>query len=295
MNIGYIGLGSMGGALARRLLLSQQLTVFDLNPAAVEDCVQAGATAANGVGAIAEGCETVMMCLPTSNEVRSVIFDPDGLRAGLRPGSLVVDMTTGDPKATREMAAELAGDGIEMIDAPVSGGPQGADAGTIAIMVGASADQYARILPTLETIRPNVFHACEVGAGHVVKVVNNIMSAANRAIAFEAVTLAVKNGIDPKVCVDIIQKGSGRSGATEVTFPKFILTDDLRQGFSLGLMHKDVSIATQLGHDSATPMMIGNLVREILQTAINANGADADINTLIEVYERAAGTKVRGA
>ncbi len=201
MRTGYIGLGNMGGALARRLALSRELTVFDLDPAAVETCVAAGANAANGVRAIAEGCETVMMCLPTSAEVRSVIFDPDGLRAGLRPGSLVVDMTTGDPKATREMAAMLADDGIEMIDAPVSGGPQGADAGTIAIMVGASADQFARIRPTLAAISPNVFHAGEVGSGHVMKVVNNVMSAANRAIAFEAVTLAVKNGIDAKVCV----------------------------------------------------------------------------------------------
>ncbi len=293
MSMGYIGLGNMGGALARRLLLSQELTVFDLDPAVVEGCVAAGATAANGVRAIAEGCETVMMCLPTSNEVRSVIFDPDGLRAGLRPGSLVVDMTTGDPKATREMAAMLAADGIEMIDAPVSGGPQGADAGTIAIMVGASAAQFERIRPVLTSISPNVFHAGEVGSGHIMKVVNNVMSAANRAIAFEAVTLAVKNGIDPKVCVDIVQKGSGRSCATEVTFPKFVLAEDLAQGFSLGLMHKDVSIATQLAHDSATPMLIGNLVREIFQTAINQSGADADINTLVEFYERAAKTQVR--
>lgn len=293
MKTGYIGLGNMGGALARRLLLSQELTVFDLDPAAIEACAAAGATAANGVRAIAEGCETVMMCLPTSAEVRSVIFDPDGLRAGLRPGSLVVDMTTGDPKATREMAAMLADDGIEMIDAPVSGGPQGADAGTIAIMVGATDTQFERIRPTLETISPNVFHAGGVGAGHVVKVVNNVLSAVNRAAAFEAVALAVKNGIDPRVCVDIIQKGSGRSGATEVTFPKFILTDDIAQGFSLGLMHKDVSIATQLARESATPMLIGNLVREIFQTAINANGADADINTLVELFENAAKTRIR--
>ncbi len=293
MTTGYIGLGNMGGALARRLLLSHPLTVFDLSPAAIEACVAAGASAANGVRAIAEACDTVMMCLPTSNEVRSVIFDPDGLRAGLRPGALVVDMTTGEPAATREMAAKLAEDGIEMIDAPVSGGPQGADAGTIAIMVGANAAQFERIRPTLAAISPNVFHAGDVGSGHVMKVVNNVMSASNRAIAFEAVTLAVKNGIDPHVCVEILQKGSGRGYPTEVTFPNFVLADELAQGFSLGLMHKDVSIATQLGRDSATPMLVGNLVREILQTAINRNGADADINTLIEYFENAANTKVR--
>ena len=293
MSTGYIGLGNMGGALARRLLLSHELAVFDLDPAAVEACVAAGATAANGVRAIAEACGTVMMCLPTSAEVRSVIFEADGLRAGLRRGSLVVDMTTGEPAATREMAAMLADDGIDMIDAPVSGGPFGAEAGTIAIMVGASAAQFERIRPILAAISPNVFHAGDVGSGHVMKVVNNVMSAANRAIAFEAVTLAVKNGIDAKVCVDIVQKGSGRSCATEVTLPNFVLADDLAQGFSLGLMLKDVSIATQLGRESATPMLLGNLVREIYQTAINENGADADINTLIEYYEKAAKTKVR--
>lgn len=292
MNVGFVGLGNMGGALVRRLLLSRGLRVFDINAKSVEACAAGGAETAGSGAELAASCDVVLTCLPTSNEVRGVIFGDEGLVDGLAEDSVVVDMTTGDPSETRAMAAELAGRGIHMIDAPVSGGPMGADKGTIAIMVGAPDDLFERCRPIFADISPNVFHAGGVGAGHTMKLVNNMTSAGNRAVAMEAITLAAKNGLDPRVAAEIMQKGSGRSFMTEVVFPDFILADKLEQGFTLGLMYKDVSLATKMGEDSDTPLMLGNIVRQILKTAIDQMGPDADLNTLIRLYEKSSGTKI---
>ena len=292
MNVGFVGLGNMGGAIARRLLRAQALTVFDLRSEVVAGLVEAGASATPSLAEIAATCDTVITCLPTSNEVRMVIFDDDGLGTGLSPGSMIIDMTTGDPVATRDMAERLTDQGIDLIDAPVSGGPIGAEAGTLAIMVGAPQALYDRCHGLLSIISPNVFHAGGVGNGHTMKLVNNTISAGNRAVAFEAVMLGIKNGLEPEVCINIIQKSSGRSFTTEVAFPRYILTGSMDQGFTLGLMHKDVSLATKLGEDSETPLQLATIVREIYRRAVDELGADADISTLIRLYEDAADTKL---
>lgn len=292
MTIGYVGLGNMGGAIARRILREHTMQVFDARPEVVQGFVKEGATTASSLADIGQNCDRVFICLPTSNEVRQVIFDDDGLAANLKTGSLIVDMTTGDPVATKAMAAELAGRGIDMIDAPVSGGPIGAERGTLAIMIGGPQALYNQAKAVLDAVSPNIFHTGDVGTGHTMKLVNNVIAACNRAMAFEAVTLGVKNGLDPAVCVDILQKSSGRSYTTEVTFPQYILSGQPIQGFTLGLMHKDVALATKLGQDSDTPMHLANVVKEIFQSALNVRGRDADINTLLELMEDAANTRV---
>ncbi|MFQ5791452.1 MAG: NAD(P)-dependent oxidoreductase [Acidobacteriota bacterium] len=219
MNVGFVGLGNMGGAIARRIMSVRKLHVYDLRPAAVEDFARAGAAPTRSPGELAAACDLVLTCLPTSDEVHSVIFDDDGLLSGLGAGSVIADMTTGDPVATRKMAARLGAHKVHLIDAPVSCGPQGAEKGTLAIMVGAPKELYDRCFEVFAAVTPNIFHTGDVGSGHTMKLVNNVISACNRAIAFEAVTLAVKNGLDAKVCADILQKSSGRSYMTEITFP----------------------------------------------------------------------------
>ncbi len=294
MQLGYVGLGNMGGALARRLMRGHALRVFDLRPEVMETFAAEGATPAQGPRALAEGCDVVMTCLPTSDEVEDAVFGEDGIAAGIDEGGIIADMTTGDPNATRRMADELKARGITLIDAPVSGGPHGAEAGTIAIMVGASEADYAICLALFQTISPNVFHAGPVGAGHVMKLVNNMVAASVRAVTFEAVVMGVKNGLDLATCADILHKSSGRSYTTEITLPGLVAGHHAAN-FTMGLMHKDVRLATQLGLDSGAPMLISNLVREIFQTAINEFGAEADVNMLIRGFENRANTKVVGA
>src|SRR5581483_11506193 len=222
MQLGYVGLGNMGAALARRLLRKDKMRVYDLRPETMARLADQGGIASQSPKALAAQSDMVMTCLPTSREVREVIFGADGLAAGLKKGGIIADMTTGDPNATRAMAKELAKSGITLIDAPVSGGPHGADAGTIAIMVGAPADIYARVEPVFQTISPNVFHCGDVGTGHTMKLVNNVIAASVRMATFEAVTMGIKNGLSLETCARVLAKGSARSYTTEITLPKFV-------------------------------------------------------------------------
>jgi 3-hydroxyisobutyrate dehydrogenase len=221
-----------------------------------------------------------------------VLFGPDGIADAAKPGTLIVDQTTGDPSITRTMAAELAERGIELVDAPVSGGPMGADAGTIAIMVGASSEQYARLEPVLQAISPNIFHAGDVGAGHVIKLANNLLSGVHRAVSLEALALAEKNGVDPKRALDIILASSGRNFYLETFVGSHVLTGNLASGFTLGLLHKDVKLACQLGADSGVPMFFGGIAKEFYQVCMNDQGREAEVNAAALVMDRLADTHV---
>lgn len=285
MQLGYVGLGNMGAALARRLLRKAKMRVYDLRPEAMARLADQGGIASQNPSALAAQSDLVMTCLPTSREVREAIFGANGLASGLKKGSIIADMTTGDPNATREMAGELAKSGITLIDAPVSGGPHGADAGTIAIMVGAPADIYARVKPVFETISPNIFHCGDVGTGHTMKLVNNVVAAGVRMVTFEAVTMGIKAGLSLETCARVLAKGSARSYTTEITLPKFV-QGELKTNFTLALMFKDVRLATELGLANASPMPVSNLVREIFQMAVNELGGEADVNSLIHLFER---------
>lgn len=292
MTIGYVGLGSMGGALARRLALSYPLAVHDLGEAAVARLAAVGAIACRSPAEVAAACDTIFLCLPTSNEVRDAIFGADGIAGTVRPGTLIVDQTSGDPIATRAMADELRSRGVTLIDAPVSGGAKGAEAGTIAIMVGASDDDLARVSPILAAISPNVFHAGAVGAGQVMKLVNNVLSGAQRLLTMESVALAAKNGIDPARACEILLAGGARNGFLEQFMLPKIIRGDVSPGFTLGLMHKDVRLACQLGSDSGVPMFFGNLAREFYQMCMAEKGPDAQVHTAAQVIDRLSGTQV---
>ncbi|HUD34048.1 MAG TPA: NAD(P)-dependent oxidoreductase [Variovorax sp.] len=292
MNIGYIGLGNMGGALARRLQLEHPLHVYDRDAASVQRLVDRGATRSESVADLAAACDVIILCLPTSEHVRGVVLDAQGIASVAKPGTLVVDQTSGDPTITRAIAAELAGRGIEMVDAPVSGGPAGADAGTIAIMVGADPSQFDRVGPLLRAISPNVFHAGGIGCGHVVKLANNLLSAGTRLMTLEAMALAVKNGVEGEKALAIMMAGGGRNFWMEKYMGDHILTGKLKAAFALGLLHKDVRLACQLGQDSGMPMLFGNLAKDFYQMALNEYSFDAPVNVVALTMDRIAGSHV---
>jgi 3-hydroxyisobutyrate dehydrogenase len=292
MNVGYVGLGSMGGAIVKRMLVNKQpLRVFDLDPKRVSEAAEAGAQPAQSSAALAEQSDVVCLCLPTSENVRAAIFGENGLAKGLKPGALVADMTSGDPLQTKAMAAELAKQGVTMIDAPVSGGPAGARAGTLAIMVGAPVEVFEKIKPVFEKVGPNVFRLGDVGAGQTMKLVNNLMLAAGRAITFEAMALAVKNGLDPKLATDVLNKSSGRNGTTERVLAE-IVDGRFPNSFALGLMTKDVRLANQLGRDTGVPMIIGRVVEELHNVAMNNHGPQSCSNIIVKDFEDRAKTRI---
>jgi 3-hydroxyisobutyrate dehydrogenase len=285
MRLGYIGLGNMGGALARRLLRTHALVVYDRNPQAVALLTECGAEAAPDARTLAARCDMVMTCLPTSAEVTDVLFGDGGLAGALAPGSVVADMTTGDPIQTRALAARLAASGVHLIDAPVAGSLASVEAGTIAIMLGGEAPVIERCRPVMAAVSSNIFHVGETGTAHAMKLVNNVVSAGMRAVLFEAVALGVKNGLPLATCAAVLNVGSARSHTTEVALPR-VVRGDFTPTFTLGLMHKDVTLATRLGEASGTPMLVANLVRELFQMAIGEFGADADVNRLAQLFER---------
>ena len=292
MRIGYVGLGAMGGAIARRLLLRYDLEVFDLDESAVQALVSLGASQGQSLSELGSNCDVVLVCLPTSEHVRSAVLGAGGVAASLAPGAVIIDQTSGDPLATRAMAAQLAQQSVTLVDAPVSGGARGAEAGTLAIMVGATADVFDSVRPILEAISANVTLAGDVGAGHIMKLVNNLLSTTQRVLTWEALALAEKNGVDPKTAVEILVAGGGNNAYLEKIMGPLVLNGELDAGFTLGLAHKDVGLACQLGVDSGVPTPYGNLTREIYESFINELGATAKVDRAAVIVDRVSGSHV---
>lgn len=289
---GFIGLGNMGGALARRLARAGPLRVWDRDPRAVAALAGEGAAAAEGPGGVADGADVVLTCLPTSAEVEEVLFAADGVAAAAAPGTLVADMTTGDPFATRRIAARLGERGLGMVDAPVSGGVAGARRGDIAIMVGGPDRLFEQARPVLEAISANVLHAGDAGAGHAMKLINNAVSACARVATFEGLALAVKLGMDPARFAEILSKGTGRGYVADTTLPRFVLQGRRDQGFALALMCKDLALAADLAREAGAPLTAGDRARELFQQALDELGDRADITQVVRIFERAAGVDV---
>ncbi len=293
MRVGFIGLGNMGAPLARRLIGEHEMVVYDQDPAVLAGFESTGVVTAGSLSDLARRANIVLTCLPTSAHLEALLFGEQSLASVLERGTLVVDMTTGDPAATREMAARLRERSIELIDAPVSGGPRGADAGTIAIIVGGTTDQFERASRVLDSISCNVMHAGGVGTGHAVKVGNNLLNLVCRLATFEAVSLLVRAGVTPETAVSIIQKSSGRSYATEITLPDNILSGKMKQGFSMGLMHKDASLALAIADELAVPMPIGREAFDALGQALAEQGPQADMSEVALIYETRTGARIR--
>jgi 3-hydroxyisobutyrate dehydrogenase len=290
-SVGFVGLGAMGGAIAAKMLSTIRLQVFDLDAARVAALVKDGAVAAESAAALARQCDIVLTCLPRSEGVERLVLGADGIGSVMKAGSILVDMTTGDPEISRRIAAALAERGIAFADAPVAGGPHGARDGKLAVFVGAPVEVFERVYPVLSAASRRVFHTGGVGTGDVMKLVNNVIASSIRAITFEAIAMAAKNGIDLKTCAEILPLSSARSYQTEVALPRLV-EGRYAANFAVDLMIKDLRLATRLGKDSKAPMMIGNLVCELYQAMSNQLGPDADVDELMTIFERQAGVKV---
>jgi len=290
--LGFIGLGNMGAALAMRLV-GQPLSVFDNDPAKCDVFASKGVDVAGSLAELATNSDIIFTCLPTSAITETVLFGPDGLSSHLSSHHIIVDMTSGDPAQSRDQARRLADADICFADAPVSGGPRGARDGVIAIMVGGADPLYNVLHPVLSVISCNIFHAGDVGAGHALKAGNNLLNLICRMATFEVVSLLVNAGVAPDKAVDILQKSSGRNYATEITLPDNILSGKMHQGFSMALMQKDAGLALAMAANLKQAMPLGDTALNALQTAIDANGIDADMSLVALSYEDATGARIR--
>jgi 3-hydroxyisobutyrate dehydrogenase len=295
MQVGYIGLGAMGGALARRLVGRFPLHILDLNRAVVEQFLHLGARDGNSPADIARACDIVLLCLPRSSDVRQVIFGPGGLAEGLAAGKIIVDQTSGVPEETRRMAADLADRGVTLFDAPVSGPMASVAAGTISIIASGPAAAFSRAQPVLQALSANVFRCGErVGGGQTMKSVNNMMNASCRLAMLELVALGRKMGVPLEALAQAINATAARSSPSTTMLPALI---EGRQAtrFGLPLMLKDVNQALSLGAAVDAPMPIGNATRALLQMGVNTVGDGSQLEDMVRVIESMAATRIVGA
>jgi len=291
MRVGYIGLGAMGGALARHLLGKYPLNVLDINKAALDAFEQLGAQTASCPAELARDCDIILLCLPRSSNVRDVVFGPAGLAEGLSAGKIVVDQTSGVPSETRDFARRLAELGVSMFDAPVSGAMATAVAGTISIIASGPSDIFEKALPVLKSISPNVFHCGErVGNGQTMKAINNMMNAGCRLATLEAVAMGRKYGLTLEAMTDALNNTTGRNYTTQGMLPN-IAAGRQSTNFALALQVKDMHQAMLLGVDSGVPLPFANIVRGLLQIGLNILGEDARLEQMIGVIESMAGTR----
>jgi 2-hydroxy-3-oxopropionate reductase len=291
--IGFIGLGIMGKPMSRNLLKAgYDLTVCDINAAAVSEIVSLGARSAATPKDVAAQTDIVITMLPNSPQVRTVALGAGGIIEGARPGAIVVDMSSIAPQAAQEVAKALAEKGVKMIDAPVSGGEPKAIDATLSIMAGGDPAVFEECLPILKCMGSSAVLCGDIGAGNVTKLANQVIVALNIAALSEAMVLATKAGVDPERVFKAIQGGLAGSTVMNAKAP-LILDRKFAPGFRIGLHIKDLNNALETAHEVGAPLPLTAGVMEILQ-ALRVDGCLGDDHgAIVKYYEKLAQVEVR--
>lgn len=293
MRIAFLGLGAIGTPMAVHLAKQHQLTVWNRTTAKAKAFAAAHlcAVAATPREAAADA-EVVITCLPTSRDVDALLEGADGLLAGLTPGTLFLDCTSGDPDTTRKIGERLLPLGIDFADAPVSGGTNGAEAGTLTVMVGGSEALFHRARPILECFGRRVELMGPLGAGHAMKAVNNALLAVNLFAVAEGLSALAKSGIPAAKAVEVLNASSGRSFVSEHLVPERVLTRLWPRSFRLALLDKDAGIAARFLEGQGVSGPVLHLASELLRQARATLGEDADYLDPIRLVEREAGVEL---
>ena len=293
MKIGFIGLGIMGKPMAKNLLKAgHELCAFDIVPAAVADVVAAGARRGSSPKEAASGADLVITMLPNSPHVKEAVLGKDGVIEGLRKGTIFVDMSSIAPAVSQEVAAQLAAQGVEMLDAPVSGGEPKAIDGTLAIMVGGKEAVFNQVKDVLLKMGSTAVLCGGIGAGNVTKLATQIVVALNIAAMSEAFVLATKAGVDPAKVFDAIKGGLAGSTVLNAKAP-MVLAGNYKPGFRIELHIKDLQNALDTAHAVGAPIPLTSQIMEILQALKVEGHQQEDHSGIIQFYEKMAGTKVR--
>jgi 3-hydroxyisobutyrate dehydrogenase-like beta-hydroxyacid dehydrogenase len=291
-SVGFVGLGAMGAHMVARLLdAGHDLAVFDTRAEAMEPHVARGALACDSAVAVADAAATVLVSLPTPDVVRAVA----GELAGGGAMGAYVDLSTTGPEVAAEVAATLGARGVACLDAPVSGGVAGAQAGTLTIMAAGDEALFERLRPVLEALGRNVvLVGAEPGQGQLAKVLNNLLSASAIAITGEALALGVRGGLSARTLLDVFNSSSGRNTASADKYPKQVLTRRFGAGFRLELMHKDVQLCLAEAQRQGVPMALGGAVGELWTRAAASAAQGADCTEIVRMLEDDAGVVVSG-
>jgi 2-hydroxy-3-oxopropionate reductase len=291
--LGFIGLGLMGKPMAKNLLKAGfALTVHSRSRGPVEELAALGAKAASNPRAVAAASEVVITIVPDSPDVEAVVTGPDGILAGANPGLIHIDMSTISPLVTQRLAEVEKQAGVTMLDAPVSGGTVGAEAGTLSIMVGGDEATFNACQPIFAAMGKKITHMGPSGAGQTTKACNQIMTGGIYAVMSEALVLAAKSGLDPAKVVEVLSGGAARCWALEVRAPR-ILKRELNPGFKASMQYKDLNIVGETARALGVPTPITALTRELYAAMLAAGNGELDNSAVVTVLEAWAGVEVK--
>ena len=294
MNIGFIGIGQMGRRMSQHVLeAGYNLIVHDLSKEAAQPLLEKGARWMDTPKGVAESCRVVLSCLPGPPEVEEVVYDANGLMAGWNKGDIYVDMSTNSPTTIRRVAGDAKSKGVVVLDAPVSGGTVGAEAGTLTIMVGGDVGALERVYKVLEAIGDKIFHIGDVGCGNIAKLVNNVIAFTCNAITAECLVLGVKAGVDTKKLYEVVKASSGNNYQLEHYYPLQTFRGNFEPGFRVSLALKDMGLALALSKQYGMPMPVSTTVEQRFLEAKAAGLGEKDIRSIILQLEELAGVQVR--
>lgn len=294
MKIGFVGVGNMGNPMAANLQKAgHALQVHDIKREAAQNLLDAGATWANSPKEAATGVDSVFLSLPMPADVERVVLSENGVLTAINSGGIIVDMSTNSPTVVRSLAEKTKAKGVTFIDAPVSGGVRGARNAMLAIMAGGDKAAYDKCEPLLKTMGANVFYCGDIGAGNVVKLVNNMLAFIHMMGAAEAVVLGKKAGVDPNILWQAVKASSGGSFVWE-SGTRAVLRDKLAPTFTIDLASKDISLATKLAEEFGVPLTMGKAAEGLIRGYQTGGYAKEDVLATVKELEKQAGVTVRG-
>lgn len=294
MKIGFVGLGRMGGRMARHLISAgHQVRVYDMRPEAIAPMVALGAEAASSPADAARGADLAFTSLPGPADVMDAVMGEGGIAAGLPKGAVFADLSTVSPETSRELHETLLKQGINALDCPVSGGTKGAAAGNLCIMVGGDKEAFDRARPALDLIGDpqKVLYCGPAGAGTVCKIVNNLIGMSVRVVLAEAFTMGVKAGVSPSTIFEAVAKSSGDTAAMR-QWKGGLLERNFEPGFALELAAKDVRLATDLARRMRLPMALSNYVDQQFIEALERGWGGEDSVAVVKLQEERAGVEI---
>ncbi len=293
MKVGFVGLGIMGRPMAKNLVKAgHEVTVFDFNKDAVADLVSCGAQAAETGKAVAEAAPVVITMVPNSPNVRAAVFGENGLAEGMKNGeSVLIDMSSIDPVESKKIAADLEKLGVDMLDAPVSGGEPKAIDGTISVMVGGKKETFDKYYDLLMAMAGSVVYVGPIGSGNVAKLANQMVVAANIGIVAEALTFAKKAGTDPELVYQAIRGGLAGSTVMDAKAP-MMLSGNYKPGFRIDLHIKDLTNALNAAHAINMPVPMTAQMMEVMQELKNHGEGSCDHDDIVKYYERMTGVSI---
>lgn len=293
MKIGFIGLGIMGKPMSKNLLKAgHDLVVLDRNATAVEELGSLGATVAANPKAVAEQVKIIITMLPNSPQVKEVLLGKNGVIEGAKPGTVVIDMSSIAPLVSRELSEKLAEKGIELLDAPVSGGEPKAIDGSLSVMVGGKQEVFDKCYDIMKAMAGSVVRSGNIGAGNITKLANQIIVAINIAAMSEALVLATKAGVEPELVYQAIRGGLAGSTVLDAKAP-LVMDRKFNPGFRINLHIKDLANVLETSHEIGVPLPLTAAVMEMMQSLKVDGMGDLDHGSLVRYYEKLAKAEVR--